>query len=116
MKCIRQISAHVRPRNFTKPETKDVEHDSESAIVSCLSRLDNLIQSVGRLQRAHALRASNPASERSFHEIRLAKAAIETDYQTLKMKLTQVRDSLADDDQRAKTARRRMLTEKVFSR
>jgi hypothetical protein len=97
-------------------EMKDLEHDSESTIVSCLSRLDNLIQSVGRLQRAHAQRAINPASERSFHEIRLAKAAIETDYQTLKMKLTQVRDSLAGDEQRTKSARRRTLTDKVFPR
>jgi hypothetical protein len=93
-----------------------MEHDSDSTIASCLSKLDNLIQSVGRLQKAHASRASNPTSERCFHEIRLAKAAIETDYETLKIKLTQVRDNLADDDQRAKTARRRMLTEKVFSR
>lgn len=88
----------------------------ERAIAGCISRLDSLIDSVGRLQRAHALRSGNPASERSFHEIRLAKAAIETDYQNLKIKLTQVRDDLADDDQRAKAARRRTLTNKVFSR
>lgn len=93
-----------------------MHQDSESAIASCLSRLDNLIQSVGRLQRAHALRATHPSSERSFHEIRLAKAAIDTDYQTLKTKLTQVRDELAGKEQREKTARRRELTEKVFSR
>lgn len=116
MKCIRQISARTRPRNFTKQKAYDVEHDSESTIAGCLSRLDSLIQSVSRLQRAHALRASNPTGERSFHEIRLAKAAIEADYQTLKMKLTEVRDNLADDEQRAKSARRRVLTEKVFSR
>jgi hypothetical protein len=93
-----------------------VTQDSESVISSCLSRLDSLIASVGRLQRAHALRVSNPTSERSFHEIRLAKTAIETDYETLKIKLTQVRDNLASDEQRAKSARRQSLAEKVFSR
>jgi hypothetical protein len=93
-----------------------VSHESESKIVSCLSRLDTLIQSVARLHRAHAQRASNPNSERCFHEIRLAKAAIDTEYETLKVKLSQVRDSLADDEQRAKSARRRNLTDKVFSR
>jgi hypothetical protein len=93
-----------------------VSQASENAISSCLSRLDSLIQSVGRLQRAHALRVNNPTSERTFHEIRLAKAAIESDYRTLKIKLTQVRDSLANEEQRAKSARRRILMEKVFSR
>lgn len=90
--------------------------DSGRVITGCISRLDDLIESVARLQRAHALRISNPTSERSFHEIRLAKAAIETDYQTLKVKLAQVRDDLGDDDQRVKSARRRTLTDKVFSR
>lgn len=90
--------------------------DSDSVISGCLSRLDNLIESVGRLQRAHALRVSNPTSERSFHEIRLAKTAIETDYQSLRMKLSQLRDDLASEEQRVKSARRRSLTEKVFSR
>ena len=90
--------------------------DADSVITGCLSRLDNLIESIGRLQRAHALRVGNPTSERSFHEIRLAKTAIETDYQTLKIKLGQLRDTLASDEQRAKSARRRSLTEKVFSR
>jgi hypothetical protein len=93
-----------------------VTQNADSVISGCLSRLDNLIESVGRLQRAHALRIGNPASERSFHEIRLAKSAIETDYQTLKIKLGQLRDNLASDEQRAKSARRRSLTEKVFSR
>ena len=90
--------------------------DSGRVITGCIPRLDDLIESVARLQRAHALRISNPTSERSFHEIRLAKAAIETDYQTLKVKLAQVRDDLGDDDQRVKSARRRTLTDKVFSR
>lgn len=90
--------------------------DSDSVISGCLSRLDNLIKSVGRLQRAHALRIGNPTSERSFHEIRLAKTAIENDYQTLKIKLGQLRDNLANDEQRAKSVRRQSLTAKVFSR
>jgi len=93
-----------------------VTQDSDSVISGCLSRLDNLIESVGRLQRAHALRVGNPTSERSFHEIRLAKTAIETDYQSLRMKLSQLRDDLASEEQRVKSARRRSLTEKVFSR
>jgi hypothetical protein len=93
-----------------------VAQDSDSVICGCLSRLDNLIESVGRLQRAHALRLGNPTSERSFHEIRLAKTAIESDYQSLRMKLSQLRDDLASEEQRAKSARRRSLTEKVFSR
>lgn len=93
-----------------------MEHNSASTIAICLSRLDNLIQSVGRLQKAHASRGTKPSNERSFHEIRLAKAAIEADYQALKTKLNEVRASLADDEQRAKSERRRMLMEKVFSR
>ncbi len=93
-----------------------MSQDAETVIAGCLSRLDSLLGSVGRLQRAHALRVSDPRSERSFHEIRLAKAAIETDYQILKIKLTEVRDTLGDDEQRARSARRHSLTTKVFSR
>ena len=93
-----------------------MSHDTETVIAGCLSRLDSLLGSVGRLQRAHALRVSNPRSEQSFHEIRLAKAAIETDYQILKIKLTQVRDALGNEEQRVQTARRQSLTTKVFSR
>lgn len=92
--------------------------NSKSSIAICLSRLDSLIQSVGRLQKAHASRCSGPTNEQSFHEIRLAKAAIEADYRELKTKLNEVRASLSDDDQeqRAKSQRRQMLVEKVFSR
>ena len=88
--------------------------DNESIVSGCLTRLDNLIASVGRLQRANALRLSNPTSERAFHEIRLARAAIETDYQTLRIKLTRVRDELGGDERVAKSTRRRLLTERVF--
>lgn len=90
--------------------------NSENSIAICLSRLDSLIQSVGRLQKAHASRGINPSNERSFREIRLAKAAIEADYQALKTKLNEVRASLADDEQVAKSHRRQVLMEKVFSR
>lgn len=88
--------------------------NNESIVSGCLTRLDNLIASVARLQRAHALRLSNPSSERAFHEIRLARAAIETDYQTLRFQLAQVRDELGGDEQMAKSARRKLLTERVF--
>jgi len=89
---------------------------SESSVAICLSRLDSLIQSIGRLQKAHASRGTHPSDERSFREIRLAKAAIDADYRVLKTKLDEIRISLADDNQRAKSQRRQMLVEKVFSR
>lgn len=90
--------------------------DRDSAISSCLSRLDNLMQSVARLQRAHTRRSGDPGSERTFQEIRLAKTAIETEYQALRLKLTQIRESLADETEQIKSTRRRNLTAKVFSR
>lgn len=89
---------------------------SDSKIAACLTRLDNLIQSVGRLQKAHNSRGCDPSNERSFREIRLAKAAIESDYEVLKTKLNEMRVSLGDDEQRAKSKRRQMLMEKVFPR
>lgn len=88
----------------------------ETAIATCLSRLESLIQSVGRLQKAHISRDSDPSSECSFREIRLAKAAIEADYEVLKSKLNEVRAVLGDDEQRAKSHRRQVLMEKVFTR
>lgn len=88
----------------------------ETAIATCLSRLESLIQSVGRLQKAHISRDSDPSSERSFREIRLAKAAIEADYEVLKSTLNEVRAVLGDDEQRAKSHRRQVLMEKVFTR
>ncbi|MBN9290745.1 MAG: hypothetical protein J0H36_06405 [Hyphomicrobium denitrificans] len=88
----------------------------ETAIATCLSRLENLMQSVGRLQKAHISRGSDPSNERTFREIRLAKAAIEADYEVLKSKLNEVRASLGNDEQRAKSHRRQALMDKVFTR
>lgn len=90
--------------------------NTETAIAACLSRLEHLMQSVGRLQKAHVSRGCDASSERSFREIRLAKTAIEADYEALKSKLNEVRGSLNDNEQRAKSRRRQMLMEKVFTR
>jgi len=93
-----------------------VTRSSETSIATCLTRLESLIQSVGRLQKAHVSRGSDVSSERSFREISLAKAAIDSDYQILKSKLHEIRASLADEEQRVKSKRRQMLMEKVFQR
>ena len=87
---------------------------SDSSIATCLSRLDSLIQSVGRLQKAHASRCANPSNERAFRKIQLAKAAIEADYKALRAKLNEVRISLSDDEELAKSKRRQKLLERVF--
>lgn len=92
-----------------------MSYDSESVLSGCLNRLDSLVEAVGRLQRAHALRVSNPTSERSHDEARLAKAAIEADYQVLKIKLTQVRDSLAQETSRPPPMRRPARAGKVLT-
>ena len=88
----------------------------ETAIATCLSRLESLMKSVGRLQKAHISRGADITNERSFHEIRLAKAAIEADYHVLKTKLHEIRTSRDDEEQRAKSKRRQVLMEKVFPR
>jgi hypothetical protein len=102
---------------MSRPSTRDVaQRGSAAAIAICIARLDHLIQSVSRLQKAHAARGTGPADERSFHAIRLAKAAIDADYQTLRAKLIDVRSGLADDEERSKSQRRRELMDKVFPR
>jgi hypothetical protein len=74
------------------------------------------MKSVGRLQKAHISRGADITNERSFHEIRLAKASIEADYHAMKAKLHEIRTSVDDEEQRAKSKRRQMLMEKVFPR
>jgi hypothetical protein len=91
-----------------------MSYETDTALTGCLTRLDKLSEAVERLQRAHALRVSNPASERAHQEVRLAKTAIDADFQILRIKLTQIYNSLACDPP-PKLVRRRQSVTKALS-
>ncbi|MBA2125291.1 hypothetical protein DLM45_03515 [Hyphomicrobium methylovorum] len=88
-------------------------HDPNTLITGCLTRLDRIEASVARLQKAHAMRLSNPRGERAFNEIRLAKAAIEAECQVIKLKLTELRSQSTGDEQREKLKRRQDIAARL---
>lgn len=89
--------------------------DSDTLISGCMMRLDRIQESVARLQKAHALRLSNPRGERPFNEIRLAKAAIEADCQVMKLKLAQIRNQCGTEVQRKKLERQQAAVARLSS-
>jgi protein required for attachment to host cells len=91
-----------------------MSYDTDNAVAGCLTRLDKLSEAIDRLQRAHALRVSNPASERARHDVLLAKTAIDTDVQILRIKLSQINNLVACEAP-PKMSRRRQTVTKALS-